>query len=207
MGFYRQYLLPKLIHIGMRQAQLAPLRSALIQGAHGRVLEIGVGSGLNIPYYDRHVVQVIGIDPSRPLLNMARQTAVWSRCPVRLLEARCEALPLANRSIDCAVMSWTLCSVSDPIGALSEVRRVLKPGGELLFIEHGRAPDDEPHVQRWQEWATPYWRRIAGHCHLDRRIDRLLVATGFNIDRLDQGYLVQGPKMMTYHYRGRALVA
>ena len=205
MEFYQRHILPRLIHGGMRQAQLTPLRSALIEAARGRGLEVGVGSGLNIPFYRRDVAQVIGIDPSRPLLNKARQTAVWSRCPVRLLEGCGEALPLASGSIDTAVMTWTLCSVGDPIETLGEIRRVLRPGGALLFIEHGKAPDDAPHVQRWQERITPLWRRIAGHCHLNRRVDHLLLAAGFELPSVDCGYLVNGPKILTFHYRGRAV--
>jgi len=205
MGVYRRHLLPKLIYAGMRKARLTPLRSTLIQTAFGRVLEIGIGSGLNIPLYGRHVRQVIGIDPSRALLNHARQTAVWSRCPVRLLEGKAESLPLANASIDCVVTTWTLCSLKDPIGALGEIRRVLKHRGELLFIEHGRASDDQPGVQFWQEQITPLWSRLAGNCHLDRRIDQLLMASAFDIDKLECGYLVEGLKIMTYHYRGRAI--
>ncbi len=206
MGFYGQTILPRLIHHGMRQAQLTPLRSALIAAARGRVLEIGIGSGLNIPFYGREVVQLIGIDPSRALLDRARQTAVWSRCPVRLLEGQGETLPLSSGSIDSVVTTWTLCSVADPIGALGEIRRVLRPGGAFLFIEHGRAPDDEPGVQRWQERITPLWRRFTGNCHPNRRIDRLLTAAGFAVETLDRGYLVKGPKTLTYHYRGRAVI-
>lgn len=206
MGFYQRHILPRLIHGGMRQAQLVPLRSSLIEAARGRVLEVGVGSGLNIPFYRRDVIQMIGLDPSRALLNKARQTAVWSRCPVRLIEGRGEALPLASRSIDHVVMTWTLCSVVDPVGTLGEIRRVLRPGGALLFIEHGKAPNDDPHVQRWQELFTPLWRRIAGHCHLNRPVDRLLSAAGFEPTSLDCGYMVNGPKILTFHYRGRAIV-
>ncbi len=205
MGLYQRHILPWLIHGGMRHTPLTPLRSGLIEAACGRVLEVGVGSGLNIPFYGRDVRQVIGIDPSRPLLDKARKTAVWSRCPVRLLEGRGEALPLADRSMDCAVVTWTLCSVDDPVGTLGEIRRVLKPGATLLFIEHGRAPDDQPGVQRWQERVTPLWSRLAGNCHLDRRVDRLLLAAGFRIETLDCGYFVQGPKILTYHFRGRAI--
>jgi ubiquinone/menaquinone biosynthesis C-methylase UbiE len=206
MGFYRQHVLPRLIHGGMDQAQLRPLRSSLIGDACGRVLEVGIGSGLNIPFYRRDVAQVIGIDPSRPLLDKARQTAVWSRCPVRLLEGHGETLPLASASIDRAVMTWTLCSVTDPIGTLGEIRRVLRPNGALLFIEHGKAPDREPGVQRWQERVTPLWRRLAGNCHPNRRIDQLLIAAGFQPEVMDCGYLISGPKILTFHYRGRAVV-
>lgn len=207
MGFYHRHILPHLIHGGMRQDRLVPLRSALIEAARGRVLEIGIGSGLNIPFYRRDVIQMIGIDPSRPLLERARKTAVWSRCPVRLLEGHGEKLPIASGSIDHVVMTWTLCSVADPIGTLGEIRRVLRRDGALLFIEHGQAPDDQAAIQHWQERLTPLWRRLAGNCHLNRRIDRLLVAAGFRAASLECGYLVKGPKTLTFHYRGRAVLS
>lgn len=206
MGFYQRHILPRLIHGGMRYAQLTPLRSSLLAAARGRVLEIGIGSGLNIPFYNRDVIQVIGIDPSRALLEKAKQTAVWSRCPVRLLEGCGETLPLASGSIDSVVTTWTLCSVADPLGTLSEIRRVLRPDGAFFFIEHGQAPDSEPAVQGWQERITPLWRRLAGNCHPNRRIDQLLKAEGFKLQRLDCGYLISGPKVLTYHYRGCAVI-
>lgn len=206
MGFYRRHVLPRLIHGSMRQAQLAPLRSGLIEQAHGRVLEVGIGSGQNIPFYSRDVTQVVGIDPSRALLSRAKKTAMWSRCPVRLLEGFGETLPLRSGSIDHVVMTWTLCSVTDPLGLLSELRRVLRPDGALLFIEHGQAPDSEPAVQRWQDGITPIWRCFTGNCHPNRRIDRLLTAAGFVAQTLTCGYLIKGPKALTYHYRGRAII-
>ena len=122
--------------------------------------------------------------------------------PVELSEGRAEDIPLDDRAVDHVVMTWTLCSVADPTQALAEVRRVLRPGGSLLFIEHGRAP--EPGLQRWQDRLTPLWRRLAGGCHLNRPIDRLIEASGLRLAELETGYLVQGPRVATYHYRGRA---
>ncbi len=205
MGFYQQHILPRLIHGAMGQEQFLALRSSLVSTARGRVLEVGIGSGLNIPFYGREVTQVIGIDPSRALLDKARKTAVWSRCPVRLLEGRAETLPLASGSIDQVVMTWTLCSVADPIGTLSEIHRVLRPSGALLFIEHGQAPDSDAGVQEWQELITPLWRRLTGNCHPNRRIDQLLTAAGLATKTLECGYLLKGPKALTFHYRGSAI--
>jgi len=190
----------------MRQAQLIPLRSRLIEQARGRVLEVGIGSGQNIPFYCRDVVQMIGIDPSRALLDKAKKTATWSRCPVRLLEGSGETLPLASGSIDHVVMTWTLCSVTDPLRTLAEIRRVLRPNGALLYIEHGQAPDSEPALQRWQDGITPIWRRLAGNCHPNRRIDHLLKVAGFATKTQKCGYLVKGPKTLTYHYQGHATI-
>ena len=202
MGFYARRMLPRLIDFGMRQKQLVGLREALVGAARGRVLEIGIGSGRNLPFYRRDVAAVLGIDPSAGLLAMAKPQTAWTHFPVRLRQGLAEALPVEDRSIDTVVMSWTLCSVSDPARALAEVRRVLRPEGSLLFVEHGAAP--EPGVARWQHRLTPAWRRLAGGCHLDRPIERLIAAAGLRLVELDTGYLVRGPRPFTYHYRGRA---
>jgi ubiquinone/menaquinone biosynthesis C-methylase UbiE len=204
MGLYRDRILPCLIHVSMRQETLTPYRRRLVSAAaEGRVLEIGVGSGLNLPLYPRTVAQVIGLDPSPKLLSMARATAHPSH-PIELLEASAEAIPLDDRSIDTVLTTWTLCSIPDVAGALGEIRRVLKPDGRLLFAEHGRSP--EANVSRWQDRLTPLWKRIGGGCHLNRPVDQLLEASGFHIERMDTGYM-QGPKMLTFMYEGCARVA
>lgn len=203
MGFYRRRILPRLIHFGMRQKQLAPMREQLVTETRGRVLEIGIGSGLNLPFYPRELDILLGLDPSRELLQIAKRHSSWVHFPVKLSEGRAEDIPLDDGAVDHVVMSWTLCSVADPPRVLAEVRRVLRPGGSLLFVEHGRAP--EPRVQRWQDRLTPAWRRVAGGCHLNRPIARLIENSGLRVAELEAGYLVTGPKIATYHYRGRAL--
>jgi ubiquinone/menaquinone biosynthesis C-methylase UbiE len=187
----------------MRQKQLAPLRERLVAGTRGRVLELGVGSGLNLPFYPRELDLLLGLDPSRELLAMARRQASWVHFPVELCEGHAEEIPLDDKAVDHVVMSWTLCSVADPLRTLAEVRRVLRPGGTLLFVEHGRAP--EPGVARWQDRLTPVWRRLAGGCHLNRPIDRLIEASGLRLADMETGYLIKGPRFATYQYRGRAL--
>jgi ubiquinone/menaquinone biosynthesis C-methylase UbiE len=202
LGFYERRVLPRLIHFGMRQKQLAPLRERLVAGARGRVLEIGVGSGLNLPFYSREVEVLLGLDPSRALLEMAKRHASWVHFPVELCEGSAEDIPLENEAVDQVVMSWTLCSVADPGRALAEIRRVLRPGGTLLFVEHGRAP--EPGVARWQDRLTPVWRRLAGGCHLNRPIGHLVRESGLQLAELETGHLIKGPKPFTFHYRGSA---
>jgi SAM-dependent methyltransferase len=133
---------------------------------------------------------------------MARRHATWTHFPVELTEGRAESIPLDDRAVEQVVMTWTLCSVTDPARALTEVRRVLRPGGSLLFIEHGQAP--ELGVRRWQNRLTPCWRRLAGGCHLNRPIDRLIAAAGLRLTDVDTGYLIKGPRPFTYHYRGHA---
>ncbi|HET6467601.1 MAG TPA: class I SAM-dependent methyltransferase [Geminicoccaceae bacterium] len=203
MGLYRERVLPWLIHGAMRQEQLAPLRQRVVQGATGRVLEVGIGSGLNLPLYGRDVELVYGVDPSEALLEMARRRAGWMSFKVTLLVQSAEHLPLADRSFDTVVSSWALCSIPDVAAALAEIRRVLKPGGRLLFVEHGAAP--EPAVRRWQDRLTPLWRPLAGGCHLNRPIDRLIAGAGLALADLETGYLVEGPRLLTYHYLGVAL--
>jgi ubiquinone/menaquinone biosynthesis C-methylase UbiE len=203
LGFYERRILPRLIDLGMRQKQLAALRGRVVGEAQGQVLEVGIGSGRNLPFYRRDVESVLGVDPSEGLLAMARPHTAWTHFPVQLRQAAVEDLPVDDRAIDTVVMTWTLCSVADPVRALSEIRRVLRPGGSLLFVEHGRAP--EPRLQRWQDRLTPVWRRLAGGCHLNRPIDQLVERSGLHLVELETGYLVQGPRVATYHYRGRAL--
>lgn len=203
MGIYQRLVLPRLINAGMRSKRLAPLRERQVAEARGRVLEIGIGSGLNLPFYRRDIEAVIGIDPSLELLTMARKHTAWLHFPVKLLHGPAEALPLEDGSVDSVVITWTLCSVAEPARVLAEARRVLPPGGALIFVEHGCAP--EARVRRWQDRLTPLWRKLAGGCHLNRPIDRLIAEAGFRIADLETGYLVKGPRIATYHYLGRAL--
>lgn len=201
MGFYRRYMLPHLLHFAMRQEILMPFRRRVISAAEGRVLEVGIGSGLNLPLYGPSVRAVTGLEPSPELLQMARKRAATAPVPVELLEASAEAVPLDTASIDTVVTTWTLCTIPDAPRALTEIRRVLKPGGTLLFIEHGRAP--EPGVARWQDRLDPLWTRAAGGCHLNRKIDDLISTGGFRIVSLANARL-PGPRTHTFLYEGRA---
>jgi ubiquinone/menaquinone biosynthesis C-methylase UbiE len=203
VGIYARRILPRLIDFGMRRKPLARLREKLVAAASGQVLEIGVGSGLNLPFYRRDLEGLWGVDPSPELLAMARAQAAWVHFPVSLGEARAEDLPLDDASVDNVVMTWTLCSIAEPACALAEIRRVLRPGGALIFIEHGQAPEAD--VRGWQDRLTPLWRRLAGGCHLNRPIDRLIEGAGLQLVELETGYLVKGPRALTFHYRGRAV--
>ena len=199
MPLYQKFILPRLIDFAMRDKRAAARRLELVPKASGAVLEVGIGSGLNLPFYTQTVTRVCGIDPSRELLAMARRRLNALRIPLDLLCQSAEHLPLKARSFDTAVLTWTLCSMPDPIKALREIRRVLKPDGQVLFVEHGYSPD--PRVQVWQDRLTPIWRRFAGGCHLNRKIDDLLTSAGFGILELQTGYL-PGPRPMTYTYQG-----
>jgi ubiquinone/menaquinone biosynthesis C-methylase UbiE len=177
----------------MRQKVLRPFRERIVGAAEGRVLEIGLGSGLNLPLYGGTVRDVIGIEPSPELLRLARRYA--AAVPIELMEGSAEALPIEDRSVDTVVTTWTLCTISNVGRALAEARRVLRPNGSLLFVEHGRAP--EPGVARWQDRFDPIWCRIAGGCHLNRQIDALLREADFRDDRL-QNSRIPGPRTHTF---------
>jgi ubiquinone/menaquinone biosynthesis C-methylase UbiE len=200
MGFYHDQVVPLLTSLSMRNKHLAAYRDRVVPAATGRVLEVGIGSGLNLPRYSPHVQQVIGLELSPKLLNMARQVGRQS-FPVDLIEGSAEEIPLEDASIDTVVTTWTLCTIPDASRALNEMRRVLKPGGRLLFVEHGRAPD--PKVVWWQDRLTPIWKRLGGGCHLNRAIESLIQGSGFRFERLDTGYM-RGPKPMTFMYEGSA---
>jgi SAM-dependent methyltransferase len=200
MSIYGTWLLPRLIDWTMRSADLTPYRERLIPLARGCVLEIGIGSGLNLPLYRGAVERVIGLDPSFELLRRAGSMISRAMCPVHLVRAAAEAIPLVDGSMDTVVMTWTLCSLTDACTGLAEMRRVLKPGGELLFVEHGLAP--EPQVAAWQHRLDPLWTRIS--CHLDNPVGQLLREAGFELVTLNSGYLGRGPKPMTFMYEGLA---
>lgn len=201
MAFYQEQVVPLLINLTMRQRRLTEYRGRVVPAAEGRVLEIGIGSGLNLPFYSRNVEHVIGLDPSPKLLLMARGNARAASGPVEFIEGSAETIPLEGCSIDTIVTTWTLCSIPDVEHALAEMRRVLKPSGRLLFVEHGRAP--EPSVCWWQDHLTPVWKRLGGGCHLNRAIKTLIGGAGFQFERLEMGYM-RGPKPMTFMYEGSA---
>jgi ubiquinone/menaquinone biosynthesis C-methylase UbiE len=204
MHLYDTYVLPWLIDVAMRAKATTAERAKRVPQAAGVVVEIGVGSGLNFAVYGPHVARVIGIDPSPRLLAMARARAGNAPCPVELMESAAEVVPLPDASADTVLTTWTLCSIAHPELALHEMKRLLKPGGRLVFIEHGRAPDAG--VRAWQDRLTPWWRRIAGGCELNRNIPALLTGAGFRVRELDQSYSDEGPRPFSYLYRGVAAV-
>ena len=202
MSLYNDHILPHVINLAMRNRELRPYRERVLSQAHGRVLEIGIGSGLNLPLYGARVEAIVGLDVAPRLLAMAAEAATRSRIPVTLVTGSAQAMPIDRGSIDTLVTTWTLCSIPDAMAALAEMRRVLKPGGQLLFVEHGLAPEER--VRKWQNRLTPIWKRIGGGCHLNRPIRALIQGAGFRISRLDTGY-ANGPRPMAFFYEGSAV--
>jgi ubiquinone/menaquinone biosynthesis C-methylase UbiE len=199
MGFYQNRIMPHLLNLAMRTAEHEPYRQRVLSQAEGRVLEIGVGSGLNLPFYTDRATEILGLEPHPSLLAMAaRKSAI---IPAKLIGGSAESIPLDDATVDTVVTTWTLCSIPNPARALEEMRRVLKPGGQLLFVEHGLAREER--VRRWQRRLNPVWKRIAGGCNLDRPISKLLEDAGFRIGRVETGYM-RGPKTVNFTYEGCA---
>lgn len=201
MSFYNRRVLPRLINFAMTREEATRLRAAHVPAARGAVLEVGIGSGLNLPFYTSGVTHLYGVDPSAELLAMAREKVAAAPFPVELVHGSADRIPLADASVDTVVVTWSLCSIANPWDALGEMRRVLKPGGALIFVEHGLAPDAG--VRKWQNRLTPLWRPLAGGCHLNRKMDDLVRGAGFTIADLRMEY-VPGPSAFTFMYQGRA---
>jgi len=203
MGFWSNHVLPILIEKACRSGAIKEERERWVPRAHGRVLEIGVGSGLNLAFYDpAKVIEVIGIDPSRSLLLRARERARDARVPVAFEECSVALLPFDARSFDSAVVTYTLCSVDDPTPALREVARVLKPNAELFFVEHGLAPDER--TRRWQRGLTPAWKVVGGGCRLDRDPFAQLATAGFTLEETRAAYAEDGASWLSFTYEGVA---
>jgi ubiquinone/menaquinone biosynthesis C-methylase UbiE len=202
MGVYNDFILPRLCHLSMRNRRLSPYRIRVIGRAEGRVLEIGVGSGLNLPFYGARVSEILALEPAPQLVAMARRLTGTTAIPVSFIEASAEAIPVEDSSIDTVVTTWTLCTIPNALEALREMRRVMRASGRLLFVEHGLAP--EPRVRWLQNRLTPLWRAMSGGCHLNRPIPAMIEGGGFRMERLDAGYM-NGPKPLTFMYEGIAL--
>lgn len=202
MNPYERYVLPKMIDIACGMGDVMKARSRVVPQATGEVLEIGIGTGLNLQFYDpEKVTSIIGVDPAAQMQALARKRAASIGIPVDMVAVDVQGIHAETDRFDTIVMTFTLCSIVDPIPAMKEMLRVLKPGGRLLFCEHGLAPDTS--VVRWQHRLTPIWKPLAGGCHLNRDIPALIEAGGFSIGELHTEYL-PGPRPMTFVYSGWA---
>jgi ubiquinone/menaquinone biosynthesis C-methylase UbiE len=202
-SLYDRFILPKLLGCACSASPIMRQRQKVVPRAEGRVLELGVGMGLNLAFYDPGKVSaVVGVDPAAELRAMALAAPRDPRLAVSVEDGDAEQLPFEAASFDTVVCTFTLCSVCTPAAALSEARRVLKPGGRLLFCEHGLAPDAG--TAKWQRRIEPIWKRIAGGCHLARPISAAIVAAGFRIEDLDSMYVPKTPKIAAWNEWGSA---
>ena len=201
-SFYENRILPYLLNVFMNTKGTREERTRSLAGVKGTVLEVGFGTGLNLPYYPEPVTKVVGVDPSHTSAHLARKRIAASSFPVEFVGLSAEKLPVADASFDSVVSTFTLCTIPDVAGALTEMRRALKPGGRFYFVEHGHA--DDTRVARWQDRLDGFEQKVFGGCHLNRDISTLIREAGFDIERLEHAYMKGAPKFAGYLYRGVA---
>ena len=200
---YENYVLPKMLDCCCSTKPISYQRKKIVPEASGTILEIGIGSGLNIPYYQKSKVnKVIGLEPSEQLCKMAKKTADDNNFSIDFLVNGAEEIELPSNSIDTILLTYTLCSIPEPYIALKEIMRVMKSDGRILFCEHGIAPDEV--VQKWQNRINPLWGKLFGGCNINRDIPNILKNGGFKINSLDKMYLPSTPKIVGYNYWGEA---
>ncbi len=204
MSWYEDKVLPRLINLACSTRPTQKQREKVVPGASGDVLEIGFGSGLNLPHYDRaNVRRIWGLEPSSGMREIAAEPIANSGLDVELIDLPSEEIPLDDDCVDTVLITYTLCTIADVASALDGMRRVLKSDGKLLFCEHGKAPDGN--VVKWQERMNPAWRRFAGGCNMNRDIPAILAAAGFDIEEDNRMY-VPGIKSLSYNYWGSARI-
>lgn len=204
MSFYENRILPHIIDKACSMGQVMKLRSQVVPRAKGRVLEVGMGSGINLEFYDPGRVEMVyGLEPSEGMRRKAQANLNRSSIKVEWLDLPGEKIPLEDDSVDTILLTFTLCTIPDWQAALEQMKRVLKPGGELLFLEHGESPDKS--TCKWQHRITPGWKTLAGGCHLNRNITELLIQGGFEIQELENLYIPKAPKIAGYIYKGIAI--
>ena len=202
MGFYEERILPRMLNLVMNTKAIREQRQLCLAHVSGDVLEIGFGSGRNLPVYPAAVSKVVGVDPSHTSAKLARKRIAASPFPVEFVGLSAEKIPVPDATFDSIVTTFTLCTIPDVGNALREMRRALKPGGRLYFVEHGRS--DDPDVERWQQRLNGLQQKLFGGCHLDRRISQLIADAGFHIEQVENSYLKGAPRFGGYLYRGVA---
>jgi ubiquinone/menaquinone biosynthesis C-methylase UbiE len=205
MGLYDKYVLPKFLNCTCGSKPINYQRKKVVPLAKGIVLDVGIGSGLNIPFYDMTKIdKVIGLDPSVELNNLAKDVAKEHNINIDFILCGAEDIPLPYNHVDTVLVTYTMCTIPEVMEANKEMLRVLKPDGRLIFCEHGQAPD--PKVAKWQKRIDPLWGKIAGGCHLNRDIPHLITSAGFEIENMEQMYLPSTPSIAGYNYWGTAVI-
>jgi ubiquinone/menaquinone biosynthesis C-methylase UbiE len=203
MGFYAKYLFPHLMDWAMGTQKFQEQRREALKPLHGEVLEIGFGTGLNLPHYPPTVAKVVALEPACLLPSTVARRMAAAPIPVELVRASAEGLPFEDHRFDCVLSTWTLCTILDVVSALREIRRVLKPSGHYVFLEHGRS--ENPRLARWQDRLNPVQQRIGVGCNMNRPIDRLIAQAGLRLPHLDRFVMPGIPRLVGEMYRGTAL--
>ena len=205
MSLYEKYFLPKLLDCCCGMEGFQKKRAQIVPLAFGKVLEIGIGSGLNFDFYNFDIVdEVVGVDPAVSSVAIAKSRSSKYNSKISFIEETAESIALESETFDCVVIGYTLCTIPEPLQALAEVNRLLKPSGSLFFMEHGLAPEES--VQKWQHRIAPGWKKIAGGCNLNRNIEELILSGGFEFKDLKKKY-IKGPKILSFQYYGEAVKA
>lgn len=204
MSLYDKYVLPKFLNCACGSNPVARQRQKVVPLVEGKVLEIGIGSGLNLPFYDKsNIDELWGLDPSEELSDMARKVADSENIEVNFISSGAEEIPLPDKYFDSVLITYTMCTIPEVARANKEIKRVLKRGGKLIFCEHGEAPDEN--IRKWQKRINPFWGKLAGGCNINRKIPSLIQNAGFEIVELEEMYLPKTPKIAGYNYWGYAV--
>ena len=204
MSLYEKYVLPKFLNCACGSKPVSYQRKKVVPLAEGKVLEIGIGSGLNLPFYDKaNIDEIWGLDPSEELSEMAKQVADEESMEVKFISSGAEDIPLPDNYFDCVLVTYTMCTIPEVQRANQEIRRVLKEDGKMIFCEHGEAPDQN--IRKWQNRINPFWGKLAGGCNINRKIPSLIQDSGFDIIEMEEMYLPNTPKIAGYNYWGYAV--
>ena len=204
MSLYDKYVLPKFLNCACGSNPVSRQRQKVVPLVEGKVLEVGVGTGLNLPFYDKSKIDELwGLDPSEELSDMARKLADRENIVVNFISSGAEEIPLPDSYFDSVLITYTMCTIPEVARANKEIKRVLKRGGKLIFCEHGEAPDET--IRKWQKRINPFWGKLAGGCNINRKIPSLIQNAGFEIVELEEMYLPKTPKIAGYNYWGYAV--
>ena len=203
---YDKYILPYVLNCTCGQKPFVKQRQKLVPMAKGKVLEVGIGSGLNMPYFDTSkIISVVGIDPSEELIQLAEKRIDDSMPDIDFVISKAEEMQFNDNSFDTVLITYTMCTVDDVLASLMQIKRVLKSDGQLLFCEHGLAPDEK--IVKWQNRINKFWPTISGGCNINKNIPHLIGEAGFTMPNMEQMYLPKTPKIFGYNYWGTALKA